>query len=211
MKKRDVRRRYPVVNRSHQYRFLAMILIYNIVIVAFFGVAIFVPDFIQLQNENLSLEVRAAIAEKILSTHVRLWPALIALLCVIGLHSFRIFHRFVGPLYRLTWAFEQIRKGDLSFRVRLRKKDYLHQEEEVLNEMIDLLAEKTRSTQLAGLDAMKSLGELERGITEVNDWSETHNELLHGHRKHVERLMDMARYFRLDKGDEEPDGQGPDD
>lgn len=206
MSKKIKRRLFPVVDRSHQYRFLALILIYNMIIVAFLVTALFIPDFIQLHDENLSLESRAFVADKILTTHTRIWPAIIALICVIGLHSFRTFHRFVGPLYRFCWAFEQIRNGDLSFRVNLRKKDYLHNEKDALNKMIEMLAKKIMSTQQASQEALKSLDDLEQAINREGDWSKTNKELMLLHRQHLDTLMDTAQYFSLTKGEQGPGG-----
>ncbi len=129
MTARRRRRQYPIVDRSLQYRFLAMILIYSMTIMIFLAVSLFVPDIIKLRDEGLSFEVRAVAADRILTLHARVWLAVIALICIIGVHSFRVFHRFVGPLYRFRWAFEKVRNGDLGFQVKLGKKDYLRQEE----------------------------------------------------------------------------------
>lgn len=123
------RRQCPIVDRSLQYRFFAIILVYSTAIVLFLGVCLFVPDIIKLRDEGVSFEVQAVAANKILTLHARVWLAVIALICIIGVHSFRVFHRFVGPLYRFRWAFEKVRNGDLGFQVKLGKKDYLRQEE----------------------------------------------------------------------------------
>ena len=91
MRKRKKRRTYPLVNRSHQYRFLALILMYAAIIVTVLAFFLFVPDIMQLQDETRSFEVRLAAAEKILNMHVRMWPTVLALVCFIGIHSFRTF------------------------------------------------------------------------------------------------------------------------
>ena len=196
------RRRYPLVNKSHQYRFLALILIYNLIIVGVLAATLFVPDFMQLQDQTLSFEIRAAAADKILAMHSRVWPATITIICIIGLHSFRVFHRFVGPLYRFTTAFGQVRDGDLSFRVKLRKRDYLLQEETELNKMIGKLAEKMMRIQSASLEALNSLGELEQSaIKEGND-----NEPLSVLHEHLDALMTEIRYFKLQNSDGEHAG-----
>ena len=153
------RRRYAVVDRSHQYRFLALVLAYNVLIILLLGLTLFLPDILRIQDPTLSLEMRAAAADRILSMHTRVWPSVIALLCLIGIHSFRVFHRLIGPLYRFRWAFDQVRSGNLAFRVRLRRNDLLHREEEVFNEMLDTLAARVESIQTAGLEALRSLQE----------------------------------------------------
>lgn len=197
--KRSRRQCFSIVDKSLQYRFLAMILIYSTVIIVFLAVFLFVPDIIQLQDESLALEVRAAAADKILTLHARVWPTVIALICLIGIHFFRAFHRFAGPLYRFRWAFEQVRNGDLSFRVKLRDKDCLRKEEAALNEMIEMLAGKLKDIQLTSVYASKSLGELEQTLTKAAGLTETDKELLGIHRQHLDSLMDTARYFQLEK------------
>jgi len=203
MIKRNRRQRFPIVDKSLQYRFLAMILVYGMIVIIFLFVFLFVPDIIQLQDESLSLEIRAAAADKILTLHARVWPTVITLMCVIGMHSFRVFHRFVGPLYRFRWAFEQVQNGNLGFRVKLRAKDYLRREEEALNEMIEMLAGKLRGIQLASLDAVKSLGKLEQKITKVSALTKPDKELLRVHRQHLDTVIDAARYFQLQESQQE--------
>ncbi|MCD4716929.1 MAG: methyl-accepting chemotaxis protein [Desulfobacterales bacterium] len=197
MTERYKRRWFPVANRSHQYRFLTMMLIYNIIIVGCLAIFLFVPDMLKLYDTNLSLEIRGVAADRILSIHSRIWPLIISLVCVIGIHSFLIFHRFVGPLYRITVAFGQIRKGDLSFRVRLREKDYLHEEEKAFNEMLEKLAEKIGGIKSAGVGAMESLDELENGINEMGGLKDINKGALIDLREQLDTLMENSDYFVL--------------
>lgn len=196
------RRQYPVVDRELQYKFLALILIYGTIIVLFFGISLFMPDILDMMNEDLSLEVRAAAAGRIISYHSRVWPAAIALVCLLGIHSIRIFHRLIGPLYRFRLAFEKISKGDLSFRVRLRKKDYLHREEAGFNEMIEVFKEKWESIRNAVLNALESLGSVEQAVTEVSGWRDADQKLLQKQRQHLEVLADDIQYFQLKEEEE---------
>lgn len=200
MTKQDQRRRSYIVNKPLQYRFLAIILIYCLSIVLFLAVFLFVPDIIRMHDKSLSLEARAGAANKILTLHARVWPAVIAIICVAAFHSFRSFHRLIGPLHRFRSVFEQVGSGDMSFTVQIREKDYLHQEEAALNEMLVTVAGKVRTIQEAGAEALKSLVELERKVSHVPNWSETHNEVMRRHRQRLEILMDSANYFRVNKG-----------
>jgi len=197
MKQTYKRRRFPVVDRTMQYKFLTLILSYGMIIVMFMGLMLFVPDFLAVSNENLSIELRSAAAQRILALHSRAWPAIIALICLISVHSFRIFLRLIGPLYRLRWAFSKITNGCLNFRVKLRKKDYLHREEALVNEMIDIFARNWGSVQDIGLDALRSLEDLERSVSDMDTWEEAHQLLLHTHRQHLENLVEKTHYFRL--------------
>jgi methyl-accepting chemotaxis protein len=194
------RRRVYIVNKSLQYRFLATIIIYCFITVAFLSVYLFVPEIMRLEDESISVHVRAAAAERILTFHSRIWPAAIALISFLGIHSILFFHRVAGPLYRFDLAFERIREGDMNFQVRIRTKDYLHAEEEVINEMIEVIAGKLRTIKLASLGASKSWAEIEK---KLGEWKEEDKRLLHVHRQQIDTLVDTARYFRLREEDEQ--------
>lgn len=191
------RRQYSIVDRSLQYRVLAIILTYCMVIVLFLAVCLFVPDILAMSNENLSLQMRAAAADKLITLHSRVWPAIIAMVCVLGIHSVRIFHRLIGPLYRFRWAFAKIGQGDLNFRVKIRKSDYLQREEEALNEMIDGLAGRHENIWTASSRALESLGALEQEAEAASGEQNPDKELLREHRQHLEDLVDQLKTFRL--------------
>lgn len=198
MEERIKRRRFPIVDRSLQYKFLALVLAYGLITIFILAVSLFLPDVINMNDEDLSIELRGAAAERILTLHMRVWPAVIAVICIFGLHSFRTFHRIIGPLYRFRWAFDKIRKGDLNFRVRLRTKDYLDKEEEMFNEMIGAIAGKWRDIQSTSEQALKSLDTLEKSAGEIRGRRLLPQRLLKTHRKHLETLLSESQYFRLE-------------
>jgi methyl-accepting chemotaxis protein len=197
MTARTRRQKYSIVDRSLQYRVLAIIISYSLVIVLFLAICLFVPDILSMSNEQLSWEVRAAAADKLLTLHSRVWPAIIAMVCVLGIHSVRIFHRLIGPLYRFRWAFAKIGEGDLSFRVQIRKNDYLQKEKKTLNEMIDALAGQCESMQHAGSRALDSLIALEHRPDNDSGGDNPDRQLLEQHRQHLEYLLGQIDYFRV--------------
>lgn len=197
------RRLFPIVDRSLQYKFLALIISYGMITIVLLAAFLFLPDVFSLADEDLSIAQRAAAAERTLFLHARIWPAILSVICILGIHSFRIFLRIFGPLYRLRVVCKEIRKGYLNFRVKFREKDYLKQESEVFNEMMDVLAEKWGSVQSVSQDALKSLNVLEQSVKEVSDWHEKQQELLKTHRQHLENLVDKTRYFRLSTEEEQ--------
>jgi methyl-accepting chemotaxis protein len=215
MTKKDFRRRTRMVNKSLQYRFLAMILIYSATLVLFLALSLFVPDIVQMGNQATSLDVRAAAADRLLAKHVWIWPGAMVLIFFISLHSFRSFWRVAGPLYRFHVVFDQVRNGDLSCPTTIRTKDYLHPEAKTLNAMLRVLAEKVGAIQQSGADALKSLTELENHATGGVNRNDTHRSLLDAHRRHLEELLETARYFQVKRvglaaaPDREGDGRGP--
>lgn len=207
------RKGYRVVNRSLQYRFLAIVIVYSFVIVLFLALFMFVPDIVRLQNESLSFDVRAAAADKMLTLHARVWPAILLVICLVALHSFRFFHRLIGPLHRFRQVYEQVRNGDLKLKVKIRKKDYLHEEEAALNRMLETLSRKWRDMQQTTENALRSLDALEQAGTHANNSKENREALLNLHRHHLETLAETSRYFSVQEeepgnGEEIPEDKG---
>ena len=206
---RNQRKGYRVVNRSLQYRFLAIIIVYSFVIVLFLAVFMFVPDIVRLQDQSLAFHDRAAAADKMLILHARVWPAILLVICLVALHSFRFFHRLIGPLHRFRQVYEQVRNGDLHLRVKIRKKDYLHEDETALNDMLETLCEKWRNMQQTTENALRSLDTLEQTGTNANNWQASREDALRIHRHHLERLADTARYFTVEEETPENEGETP--
>ena len=201
---KHIRRRvFPVIS-SLQYRFLAMTLVYSFIIVCFFVVTAFLPDMIEMRDPGLSLEARSNAASRVLAKHTWVWPAVISLIIVLALHSFRAFLKVIGPLYRFRWAFEQLGSGNMQFRIQLRKKDYLRTEEEALNKMLEALNDKLGSAKEASEEALKSMDALEEVASKGNDWSEPQIDMLRSHREQLERLAAVLKFFRSENKNQVP-------
>ena len=152
-----------------------------------------------MRDQSLSLETRSSAASRVIARHSWVWPAVLSLIIVLALHSFRALHKVLGPLYRFRWAFEQLGTGNLLSRVNTRKKDYLHTEEEALNKMLELLSGKLGRVKEVTEEAFKSIGELEHAANTGNEWSKTQIDLLRAHREHLERLATVVQFFQLEE------------
>lgn len=202
---RAKRRRFPIVNRSHQYRFLALVIIYSAIVGGVMAGFVFFPEFDRLHDPALGRIERAQVADKILTMHARIWPVLIVLISVIGLHSFVVFHRFVGPLYRFTKAFEQVSQGRLDCRVQLRKGDYLLNEEEQLNRMIDTLAQHQAALQQALDLVTRDIADLRHFLTAQN--LPTMSDPIGALEGHLRQALELTAGFQVastDKPDQAP-------
>jgi methyl-accepting chemotaxis protein len=191
------RQKFPLLNKSIQYKFLAIVVIYGTIIAISMAAALFLPDIIAMNNENLSQELRTAAAQRTIAFHSRVWPSLITLVCIFALHSFRALLRIFGPMYRFRVTFTEIRKGNLALWVKLRKKDYLKEEAKMLSDMLDVLKEKWGNVQSFGQEALESLSVMEQTAKKGSEGIEDYQKLLKEHRTILEEVMSEARYFRL--------------
>jgi hypothetical protein len=191
MGKNERRRRVRVVYRSLQYYFLAQFFIYSAIIVLFLAVFLFVPDMLKMQNQSLSVSERTSAADRVITLHVKVWPAAMVLIAFLGMHSFLTFHRLSGPLYRFRKIFNQIRDGQMVYPIKIRRRDFLHTEEEVLNEMLDVLTNKLQNIQQAGHEALNCLHDLEGRLDDGQDMKPIVNQL--------DKLISDAGYFKVDR------------
>ncbi len=192
------RRRFFAVTSSLQYRFLAMSLIASFIIVAFFAIAVFVPDVLEMQNQSLGFQTRSDAASRILEKASWVWPAVLSLIILLGLHSFRAFQRLIGPIYRFRCAFEELENGKIVFPLRTRKKDYLHKEEEAFNKMLKAFLENLGSIKDSTDNALKSFNHIEEIMTRNPDSGKTATEVVRSHREQLERLSTAVSFFQLE-------------
>ncbi|UCD82853.1 MAG: hypothetical protein JSW26_15890 [Desulfobacterales bacterium] len=191
MGKHERRRRVRVVYRSLQYYFLAQFFIYSAVIVFFLAVFLFVPDMLKMQDETLSLSERTSAADRVITLHIKVWPAAMVLIAMLGLHSFLTFHRLSGPLYRFRSIFNQIREGQMGYPIKIRRRDFLHTEEEALNDMLDVLTHKLQNIQQSGHEALNCLRDLEHRLDDRQDLKPIVD--------HLDMLISEAGYFKVDR------------
>ena len=161
MEKETKRKKLPSKGKPRYIRFMLLILTYNLLIILFLGAAIFLPDVIRMGTEDAGFLDRGEAASRMLVMHARVWPGIIVLLCLIAIHSFRSFHRVLGPLHRFQDAFEQMAQGNFHLRIKLRKRDLLGTEQEAFNAMMDTLGEKLTASQGAAQEALGVLNSLE--------------------------------------------------
>lgn len=147
-----------------QYKLLRISLFHLTCIIFLFLVAIFSPVIVTLYG-GASLEQADRASTEFLGLHKRIWPAVPLALLLISLHSVLISHRIAGPLYRFRQVFDSVKHGDLSVRAVLREKDYLGQEAESLNRMIEALESRTRSIENSLGEVCGAYSKLESALT----------------------------------------------
>ncbi|MFN3480951.1 MAG: HAMP domain-containing protein [Thermodesulfovibrionales bacterium] len=75
-------------------------------------------------------------------------------------------HRIAGPLYRFEKSIEEIIKGNLSFRIKLRKKDEAKELAEAINRMIETLSSYLSQIRAITDDIETNLLETKKAIEE---------------------------------------------
>lgn len=96
-----------------------------------------------LAGQCRTLLDRAAAGEPLGAAGMGVWGAVVAFLVsvalVVGSEVVGLAGRLHGPELRLRWALQRIRRGDLAFRVSLRRGDALRALADECNELLEYL------------------------------------------------------------------------
>jgi len=121
------------------------------VFAAIVALSIFVPLAAELNRVGVDDEVAAGLAEHFLFLHKALWPLIFLSLVACMVSAVVLYQRMRAPLVRFVRCFEEIGRGSVPEPLVIRAGDYLTEEADALNRMIDSLAtmdsERRRAAQ----------------------------------------------------------------
>jgi methyl-accepting chemotaxis protein len=190
-----IRRRKFLINKPLQFRLLWQSLLYVLLFVVVTGVSLFLPAMIELRNMEEPSAKTVQAAKQVLYLHDYFWPAALFVVITIFLLSIRSSNKIAGPLFRFNRTFEAIKEGKLPPPILIRKDDYLLQEAEVINQMLESLRAKVRAIQEAQNVLNETISECAQAAkhassTEIDERFKDLVEIAH---QHDERI----RTFRI--------------
>lgn len=195
----QVKRKQFIVDREGQFKVLAVVAIYMMVAVLLTGLLMFVPSFVQLSGSESSAQQYNA-AKEVLVLHNRFWPSVLIVVVLLGGHSIFLFHRLFGPLYRFKATMKEISRGNLSFNISLRKKDFLKEEEKIVNEMINSLRGKISAIKEENILLFESINRLASDLDHQEMSMEKVKERISDLRQHEEKVVGGFDSFKINKG-----------
>ncbi len=139
------RRRFYVHKIQRTYAiWLGLFMFFSALLV--FGLVFFIPFILPAIKlaSPLPLAERAIAANQFLILAQTVWPALALMIPAAAVFSVYLTHRLGGPLYRFEQTARELIRGNLGLRIRLRKRDELHELAGLLNEVFDMLEQAFR-------------------------------------------------------------------
>ncbi len=141
---RTWRRRNYFIKKDFQGRFVLRFFFTVILTTVIFTIILSIISLntmtVVYKDSHLRLDrTPFALIPEILQTY---WIYIVLIGIVIGLFSILISHRVAGPIYRIERSIEEITRGNLSFKIRLREKDEMKELAERINEMVGGLSER---------------------------------------------------------------------
>lgn len=165
-------RKNILINKSLQFRIILMSMLYMfMVMIVTTGVILLQPLYDMFMSSDLNIQYAAAKTFLILAK--QLMPAAVCVFALFFFHHLFVTHRICGPMVNFRHTFRKIAQGDLTRKVVLRKKDYLKEESEAINAMIDGLTDHLKKIQS---DQAALIQSLEAGIAKIQN-EETRKEI----------------------------------
>lgn len=144
------------INRSLQLKLVFISLGYMAVMLAV-TLSVTLLPVLRTMFETTDPAAQYQSAQTFLLLAQRLVPAVLFLFLLFFLHLVIMTHRICGPLVNFTHTFECMAEGDFSRRIYLRRKDYLQEEAEMVNEVLDNLRDHLTTIQEEALALSESL------------------------------------------------------
>jgi methyl-accepting chemotaxis protein len=155
----------------------------------------FLPSFMKLSSADTNVQYAAA--KEILALHKRFWPTILIVSAVVGVHSLFLFHRLFGPMYRFKKTLEDVAGGDISYNIKLRKRDFLKKEELVINTMISSLRDVFQSLRENSRNLAGSIDEMQRELEGSNISLEEVREKLNGLKEENAKIDQGLSKFKI--------------
>lgn len=139
----------------------ALLFIYSVLL---FGAAFIIPYLVPALKliSSAPIEERALAARQFLALSPAIGPALVALIAGAAFFSIFLTHRLAGPLYRLEKCAKEMAQGNLSLRIRLRKRDELQDLARLLDEAVvnlDQAMGEIREREITSQTALRRLAD----------------------------------------------------
>jgi methyl-accepting chemotaxis protein len=145
------RRRFPtyLVKKDIQLRGIFYNMIFLLIVALITLVTALSPMWEKMmQSHDIETQFYAA---RILLNFLKLWtPVMIVVFIIFIVHQLLLTHRACGPLVNFMHTIREMTKGNLTRRTYIRKADYLHEECDEINQMLDGLTGLLSETQSEG-------------------------------------------------------------
>ena len=156
------RRKQYLIDRKIQFSFLRALLISILIISVFFGYFLIkindhLTETLVMQYSGPSIQasasspvvigadvgdLRAQLRQRDLYFILQIALVIILMGVLVGWYAIRFSHRIAGPVYRLKKSLDDAIAGDYSVRISLRKRDFLKDIADKMNQLLEALDKK---------------------------------------------------------------------
>jgi len=188
--------RHFLTDKDLQLHLLAQSLIYSLIVVTVaIGIVLYPLVSDMIQSQDLDRQYQAA--QALIALAKWLVPAVIIVLALFMGHMIVVTHRICGPLINFTHTFNRLAEGDLTRKVNLRTHDYLKNECERINHMIEGISGIITRLMTDHQRLMVTLQDLKGQVSDV-DTKDRFEAALEMIRKDAAYVSDTLSQFKVE-------------
>lgn len=155
------KRRNYFIDKRFQIKYIVLTILLLLIYTALFVLILLFPYIITL-SFDFPFDEQAKAARILLTLHKSIWPALGAVMLIMGIASIFITHNMAGPIFCFRKVLAEISGGNLDVSVKLRKKadfkDLADDFNQVIGEL-QLLVNTLREDQKTMSSCLNELGD----------------------------------------------------
>ncbi|MFC1623890.1 HAMP domain-containing protein [Candidatus Omnitrophota bacterium] len=165
MSKRPVffRRRY-IIKRGLQFRYIGIIFIVALLAAVVTGYTVFATTWTLLGEKLANVYPQGRLVYVFRATNMVLVRNLLFISPFVFIIALLFSHKIAGPVYRIERSLDEIAKGNLAMRIKLRKGDELWDLANNINAMVESLDKNVILNKETVLKIQKDLDEIKKAI-----------------------------------------------
>lgn len=190
-----------LIKKDVQLKLICINLLYMF-FVTLITIAVVLSPIISLMYQSDSLDVQYQAAKFFMLIFERLPLVLGAVFILVFIHQLLITHQVCGPLVNFANTIKRITKGDLTRKIYLRRYDFLKEDGQCINEMIDVLSHIIGDTKEDHKKLLSALNEVTIKTT-GSDEHQKSEEALKTAVKQAQVISEHLSIFKLVVNDKE--------
>lgn len=126
-----------IINKEFQFKIIFYNFIYLFLASLITALIILFPEILKMNSAAVSDIEKYNAATNFIKISGRIIPAIFILFTISFVHMLVFTHRICGPILSFNKGIDEFKKGNIKARINLRKKDFLTEESEKVNEVLD--------------------------------------------------------------------------
>jgi len=159
------RRRKYIIQRGLQFRYIGLVFGLALIVSIVTGWTVFATGWYFLGEKLASVYPQGRLIYVLRATNLALIRNLLLVSPLIFILGLLFSHRIAGPVYRISKTLEEITKGNLGLKIKLRKGDELVDLADMINNLTDNINKTIISDKDIAIKIEKDLEEIKKLIS----------------------------------------------
>jgi len=163
--------RHYFIDRDIQLKILTTNL-FHFFAITFIIIALIIAPVVNKMFQSFDSETQYQAATLFLSILERIMPVLGVIFLFFILHQLMITHHFCGPIKNFAETFRKTAAGDLTRKIKIRHTDFLRDDAQLVNDMLDSLSQSFHTVQQEHRHLVSALEEVAAGSDGAQEHSD---------------------------------------